>query len=748
MGCAADRVRLTGVSELEKGIIRADAGAAAQVSFTVAAGAIAAVLVVSDVVANAALIYSGPLSPGLLLGASALLAAFALSAFTVALGSGVPGMACSTIGAIIYAGMAGAVDHALARALPDPTLRATAVLLLGGASTVACGIALLLLGSFRLGTLAQLLPYPVIAGYYSGLAWLLAVGGLRVGAGLSIGKLAAERFGDPGTLARLAVCLGVAALLVGLPRWRRHWAVLPLVLLVGGVGFHLARLVLQVGVPEAQAAGWLLGPFPGGATAPLHSLGSLRAVGLDTIAVAAPYAASAVVLTLVTLLLMVGSIELELRRSIDGNHEVTVAGFANLLGGALGGTPCTQSVTTTSLLYRLGGASRTGAAIPGLAALAVMIAGAQVIGLIPRFLVGALLLSFAVERLLVTWRDCLTLPRHETAIVLFVLLATGAFGIVPGLEVGLALALLIFAWNYRRIPVIRPALSGAVCRSSVSRSQRAEAVLREAGDAIVVHRLQGYLFFLNVGGIPAAIGTERPVPTRCIVLDFQDVVGMDSSAHTAFWRCEQIAAKAGAEIVLCGLGASVSAQFRQRGLLRTASAAVRCFDTLDLALQYAEDALLRSAGIELPGIGQSLADHISAMLGEPVQQAELAPYLAPLRLAAGEVLIRQGERDEAMYFIERGRVSIWLERPGSTPVRLASTAAGGLVGEMALYRGGVRSATVIADEPTEVTGLSAAQLARMEWENPRLAGLLQRCLVLQMADKLANNTRLIQMLLR
>lgn len=739
---------MTGFTDTEPSVLRPNVGAAAQAAFTVAAGGIAAVLVVSDVVANAALIYSGPLTPGLLLGASALLAAFAAAAIVIALGSGVSGMACSTIGAIIFAGMASAVDHALAPAVPDPTVRATAVLVLGGASTVACGVALLLLGSFRLGTLAQLLPYPVIAGYYSGLAWLLAVGGLRVGAGLDMRHLAVERLGDPGTMGQLAVCLGAAALLVGLPRWRRHWAVLPLVILVGGIGFHLARLALQVGVPDAQAAGWLLGPFPAGATAPLRSLGSLRAIGLDTIAAAAPYAASAVVLTLVTLLLMVGGIELELRRSIDGNRELTVAGFANLLGGALGGTPCTQSVTTTSMLHRLGGGSRLGAVIPGLAALAVMAAGAQVIGLIPRFLVGALLLSFGAERLLATWRDCLTLPRHETAIVLFVLLATATLGIVPGLEVGLGLALLIFAWNYRRIPVIRPALSGTVVRSSVSRSQRAEAVLREAGDAIVVHRLQGYLFFLNVGGIPAAIGAERPVSPNCIVLDFQDVVGMDSSAHGAFWRCEQIAAKAGAEILLCGLGPSVSAQFRRRGLLRADSAAVRCFDTLDLALQHAEDALLRAAGIEATGIGQNLADHISAMLGEPVQAAELAPYLEPLQLDAGEVLIRQGERDEAMYFIERGRVSIWLERPGTTPVRLASTAAGGLVGEMALYRGGVRSATVIADESTDATRLSAAQLARMEWENPRLAGLLQRCLVLQMADKLANNTRLIQMLLR
>lgn len=739
---------MSGFSQIGPNVLRSNAGGVALAARTIAAGAIVAVLAVTSVVADAALIYSGPLAPGLLLGASALLAAFALGAAAIALRSGVPGIAGTTICAIIYAGMAGALDHALAPAIPDPTLRATAVLLFSGAATVCCGLALLLLGTFRLGTLAQLLPYPVIAGYYSGLAWLLAVGGLRVGANLIIDGSAMRRLSEPGTVARVAICLGMATLLVWLPRWRRHWSILPALMLVGIVLFHAVRLVWRVSVPDAQADGWLLGPFPAGVTLPLHSILSLHAIDAATIAVAAPFAASAIVLTSVTLLMMVGGVELELRRSIDGNRELTVAGFANLLGGALGGTPCTQSVTTTSLLHRLGGGNRLGAIVPALGALAVALAGAQLLGLIPRFLVGALLLSFGVERLLLTWRDCHTLPRHETAIVLFVLLATGTLGIVPGLEIGLGLALLIFAWNYRRIPVIKPPLSGALCRSSVSRSSRADAVLRQHGEATVVYRLQGYLFFLNVGGISAAISTERAVRPTCIVLDFQDVVGMDSSAHGAFWRCEQIAAKIGAEILLCGLSPSVSVQFHQRGLLQSSSASVRCFDTLDLALQYAEDALLRAAGLNTTDVGQSLADHIAATLGEPVEQQQLAPFLDPRRFAAGEVLIRQGEQDDAMYFIERGRVSIWLERQGAPPVRLASIAAGGLVGELALYRGQARSATVIADESTQVTRLSAAQLARMERENPRLAGLLQRCLVLQMADKLANNTRLIQMLLR
>jgi len=736
---------VTSQSEARPTALETAAGRAALATQAVAAGSIVAVWAVINVVADAALIYSGPLSPGLLLGASALLAAFALASITIGLRSALPGMATTTACAIIYAGMAGAVDRAVADAVQDPVLRAGVVLVLGGAATMLCGTALLLLGALRLGALAQFLPYPVIAGYYAGLAWLLTAGGLRVGADLTMGWPGRQALAGSPAFARGAACLVLAALLVVLPRWRKHWSTMPVLLLAAFVVFHAVRLLLH---PGFAAEGWLLGPFPSGSIPTMRLSALLHALDPNVVAVAAPYAASAVVLASVTLLMMIGGIELELRTSLEPNRELMVAGVANLFAGAAGGTPSTQSVTTTALLHSMGGSSRLGAIVPGFGALAVILVGAQVLELIPRFLVGALLISFGVERLLLTWRDCRTLPRYETAIVLLVLVATAILGIVPGLEIGLAVALLIFAFNYRRIPVVRPALSGALCRSSVSRSPQAEAVLRRDGDATVIFRLQGYLFFLNVGGISNAIGAERSPPPTSIILDFQDVVGMESSAHGAFWRSEQTAAKMGAEILMCGLAPAVEAQFRQRGLLRAGSSRVHCFVTLDLALQHAEDTLLRAAGLGVSDVRQTFADHISSTLGEPVEERQLAPFLEPVRLAAGEVLIRQGELDSAMYFIERGRVSIWLEREGTAPVRLSSIAAGGLVGELALYRGGARSATVTADETTEAARLSAAELERMEHEEPQLAELLQRCLVLQLADKLANTTRLLRTLLR
>ena len=60
-----------------------------------------------------------------------------------------------------------------------------------------------------------------------------------------------------------------------------------------------------------------------------------------------------------------------------------------------------------------------------------------------------------------------------------------------GLLIGISLAVLLFAWNYRHIPIIRASLSGRMCRSSVVRSSEATSVLDRQGDSILFQRLQG-----------------------------------------------------------------------------------------------------------------------------------------------------------------------------------------------------------------------------------------------------------------
>jgi protein lysine acetyltransferase len=93
----------------------------------------------------------------------------------------------------------------------------------------------------------------------------------------------------------------------------------------------------------------------------------------------------------------------------------------------------------------------------------------------------------------------------------------------------------------------------------------------------------------------------------------------------------------------------------------------------------------------------------------PVEDlAALAANLVPLRVAAGEVLMRQGERASSFAIIASGRVAVSHLGPDSQVVE-TEVAPGTIVGEIALLRSEPRTATVIAkDDVCGYTGYDGA----------------------------------------
>jgi len=724
---------------------------------TLAIGFVAALWAVLSVAAYASFIFSGPLAPASLIATSAMLTGYAVAALVIALGSRLPGMAATAVSssAVVYAAAVSGLDGQLVRAgLDDTVARAGLALLLCGLTTLMSGLVLWLVGALRAGAAAQLLPYPVTSGYHAGLGGLFIVGGMNVATGMAPRLVISGGFERPLPLLQIGACCALGLLILYLPKHVRHWWTMPGLLLGSTLLFHTVRKGWQADLDAARAAGWLLGPFPHSAAPPVLSFlspANFSLVGWDVIYAWTPYLASNITLLTIALMLTITGLELDLHRAMDMDVELKVAGIGNVLCGALGGLPSAHGFAATMLLQREGAASRLGALIPAFGAAAVLLTGLQVLELIPRFVFGALLVSFGIERLLVRLgKDCITLPRHEAAIALAVAGCTLWLGVVNGLLIGIGLAVLLFAWSYRHVPIIRASLSGRACRSSVDRSPEAMGVLDREGESILLHRLQGYLFFLNATALPAAVsgrvGTGGPL--HFLVLDFRDVVGMDSSAQGAFERVEQLAAEHGFQVLLAGLGPALEARFRAGGMHEAPPRRVRTFDTADHALQHGEDRILADAAVNSTETPLSLASQLGALLGTQVAEARLAPYLDRIVLPAGWVLIRQGEPADAMYLIESGRVSARIEQPGGAFLRLRTTMAGALIGEVAIYTGGRRTASVVAEEDCLVTRLTTTALARMERNDPDLANLLQRFLIVQLADKQANSTRMLELLLR
>ena len=106
------------------------------------------------------------------------------------------------------------------------------------------------------------------------------------------------------------------------------------------------------------------------------------------------------------------------------------------------------------------------AAVP----LAGVIVGASVIELIPRMIVGGVLvflgLAFLVEWV---WDKRKVLPPLEYGVVLVILAAIIARGFLPGVVVGLVLAVVLFAVNYGRTELVREVDFGETYHSNVDR---------------------------------------------------------------------------------------------------------------------------------------------------------------------------------------------------------------------------------------------------------------------------------------
>jgi SulP family sulfate permease len=312
-----------------------------------------------------------------------------------------------------------------------------------------------------------------------------------------------------------------------------------------------------------------------------------------------------------------------------------------------------------------------------------------------------------------------------------------------GLAIGVAAAIALFAWNYRRIPVIWATLSGAEVRSNVIRSRDVTALLETEGGRIVLFRLQGYLFFLNVTALREAVEKRAGEEPKLadVLLDFRDVVGMDSSALMAFRRIGQIAEEKDFRVYVAGANASLRDLFDRARVWQDGRFIAA--DTADRALQSAEERLIASDARERISRALTLADALAAFAPGEVSEQRLAPYIEHIALAPNEVLMHLGDPADAMFFIESGQVTAELEREGEAPVRLQTSSPGALTGEIALFRGGVRTASVRAEGESRLTRLSSAALARMEKDDPDLARLIHRFIIVQLADKVANTTRIV-----
>jgi ABC-type transporter Mla MlaB component len=252
---------------------------------------------------------------------------------------------------------------------------------------------------------------------------------------------------------------------------------------------------------------------------------------------------------------------------------------------------------------------------------------------------------------------------------------------------------------------------------------------------VAVFELQGDLFFGS---------TERLF--RSVV---DDIAGVDA----VILDCKRIGNLDGAAISMLS---SLRAALNDVGcVLMMADAPVgvledivsHSFPDVDAALEWCENRILTRYGEPEQSLPEDLA--IQELLGGLTREelAFVEDAVELVQVSQGEVVFREGDHADAIYFVLSGLVSVRLLLAGKDrDRRLATLGPGVAVGEMAFLDEGERSADVVAERDSLLARLSIVDLHEIGEVAPRVTATFSANLARNLSGRLRRANEQVRML--
>ncbi|NML45020.1 SLC26A/SulP transporter family protein [Ramlibacter sp. G-1-2-2] len=631
--------------------------------------------------------------------------------------------------------IAGMLLTATAAALPGPQMLEHALVLLALAS-FTCAVAYLAIERYRLARLVRFIPFQVMAGFLASAGWLMASGALNIVAGTPLTRAGLQALLEQPWRPELLAGLALAGVLAALNKRFKPALAVPLFIVVVSVAINL---VTRVGCPHVAACAadtWFFQPFdrlPW--VAPWHL--QVDATLLHQLPVLLPSFIAVAFVGTLTVLLSLSSLEHTYQRDFRLEPALRVHGLMTLLASALGGYVLAVSVGRSVMLRQTGGGRLSGL-VSALVCLGMLFGLAWVVAWIPKVALGALVLVLGVGMLRQWFWDLRTrLPRADWLQIGGILVCVVLFGYVVGFLVGLLAACIFFVVTYSRMPAIRLATTLATVRSSVIREVEDQQFLSSAGSTCRVGRFEGYVFFGVANSIYEWYRTGDGADFRLLVLDFSHARGMDHSAATVIARIVRAEAQRGGRVILAA--SSAARQVLDANLPAEAAGVLEVTDSFDTALEHAEEAVLALRPVADAGGGAAASPALRWLDAAAEREAFLA-FTQNLQLRAGDQLFAETQASTEMYFIESGCLEVVKANGVQQPFRLAKVVAGSMIGEMALYSGEPRTASVRAAQESELLMLTLEAWQRMQRDRPELARALDRHVIRGLANRVSRTS--------
>lgn len=708
-----------------------------------AAGAVAAIVLIANIVSFAALMFPGPLVGSVPSAIWAMLIGSGVSGLWIAWRSSIPPLATSIdspTGAALV-GLSATVGPGLLAAGASAQAAGQTVMWLFSAATLLSGALLWVLGWGRRGALLRFVPHFVSAGFLAATGWLLIAGGVRMATGAGPARLLDGL--DGSSLARLLCALAVLGAILALRRYVKSALVLPGALLVMTLGGAIALHALHLSDPRA---GWYLPSI--GTLTPWWPLGPTAHPPLDAGAFLAvlPELFAVAIVALVSLVTKVSSLEIARKTSGDLDTELRAHGLGTFLIAPLGGWMGSLQIGSSRLLEQAGGVTRASGVACALVLLSVGLTGFDLPSLVPLPVATGLVFflgwGFLVEALA---KPLARREPRELLLVVAIMVACIRYGFLVGVLGGIAGACALFAVSYARTGVVRQHLSRTQFAGNVGRPEAALRYLGEHGEAIQLYWLAGYLFFGSSEGLLERLRTDlaarAPRQVGYVVLDFRMVSGADASGILGLGKLRHHCQRQGVTLVFSSVPKPI-VRMLERDALLGAKGQAPAMPDVHAALAWCEERLLEAApaGVAVEGTADFEA-WLQQQLGSDVRAADLLGYLQLRHFEAPTVLYREGEPSDAIDLVVTGRLVVEIVTAGGKAVRVRTITNHTAVGEMGFFRGSTRSATVATEGTATLYTLTRVGFERMRRERPELAMLFVEFMLRMLAERLVVTER-------
>lgn len=306
-------------------------------------------------------------------------------------------------------------------------------------ATFLAGVILVLCGVLKLGKLTSFIPMPVITGFTSGIAVIIALGQVDNFFGVhSTGETALQKLLSYGSLGfspnwtAVLVGLGVILFMVFFPKkWN---AIVPASLL---------SIVLATAVSAAfQLNVQTVGAIP--TTLFPENRMTLSQLNPQNITALLSPALSIAILGMIESLLCGASAGRMTGVKLDSNQELLAQGIGNMVLPFFGGIPATAAIARTSVAIKSGAKTRIAGMVHALALLLFMLALSPVMSRIPLCALAGVLMVTAWR--MNEWHAIEFLLSHKlrTSLVMFfaTMAATILFDLTTAILVGVGIAVL------------------------------------------------------------------------------------------------------------------------------------------------------------------------------------------------------------------------------------------------------------------------------------------------------------------